>query len=565
MSQYHMNRISTCGAAVLAALIFCAPRAAADTTSYRVGALATASSAATEIGEQIFVEGGNAIDVAVAVGFALAVSFPEAGNIGGGGFAVVRVAKADTVVALDFREMAPSAATETMYLDSTGNVIDSLSLYGAKASGVPGTVAGLYELWRFYGSLPWERLVRPAAQLAYEGVLIDAHLAASLARNDSLLRLFPETEKIFLPEGRPPQAGELLVQRDLSRTLLRIAEEGPRPFYQSDIAGKIAATMRNRGGLITREDLANYRPVWREPVHVVFDSLDIYSMPPPSSGGICVGQILELLEVYDFSGYGSTSPEYVHLFCEAARLAYADRSMHLGDPDFWEAPALLDSGYLAERRELINRDTARASLEILPGSPPREPEQTTHFSVCDSAGNMVSITYTLNTSFGSGLVVEGAGFLLNNEMDDFSIKPGVPNVYGLIGGEANKIEPGKRMLSSMSPTVILKQGQPHLILGTPGGSKIITTVAEAILAYVRFGKSPHETVAAPRFHHQWVPDVLQLEEASWSPETTTALRALGYTVQKTPAWCDLQLVAIDSSGAMIPASDPRRGGTGGGR
>lgn len=551
--------------AILGIALFIAPLCilAAD-ESYRRGAVTTASPEATAIGEQIFRQGGNAFDVAVAVGFALAVSYPEAGNIGGGGFALIRDAKTGKIRALDFREVAPLAATEKMYLDSNGNVIEDLSLYSAKAVGVPGTVAGLHELWKQYGTLPWQSLIQPSIDLATNGLVIDQYMSGAIAEDAENLRRFDATARVYLPHGRPPAPGDTLRQADLARTMAMIASSGPEPFYRGAIADWIVGTMQKYGGLITHEDLAAYQPIWREPTHIRFDSLDIYSMPPPSSGGIIVGQILKLLEPFDFSGMTPTLPQYLHLFCEASKLAYADRSMHLGDPAFWQSPDLLDSNYLAKLRGKMNAERATPSSEIKPGNPPHESDQTTHYSVCDSAGNMVAITYTLNTSFGSCLMVEGGGFLLNNEMDDFSIKPGVPNVYGLIGGEANKVEAGKRMLSSMSPTLVMKENEPYLILGSPGGSKIITTVAEGILNFARFHRSASETVATARFHHQWAPDVLYLEEASWAGSVSEDLKARGYMIKKIPAWCNLQLIAIDSSGAMIPASDPRGNGKAGG-
>ncbi|MEW6050418.1 MAG: gamma-glutamyltransferase [Candidatus Zixiibacteriota bacterium] len=552
--------------AALACLLCFAQFVRADTTQYRQGALATASPIATDIGVRTFKDGGNAFDVAVAVGIALAVCYPQAGNIGGGGFAVLRDGKTGRIESLDFREVAPGNATEQMYLNSAGDVIENLSTLGAKAAGVPGTVAGLYELWHKYATLPWKNLLAPAIALADTGFIVDDALAESLAEEESGLGSFPETKSIFFPNDRPHATGDRFVQKDLAGTLRLIAASGPTVFYSGSVADKIVACMQNHGGLITHEDLKAYHPKWREPVRFRFDGLDIYSMAPPSSGGIIVGQILKLLEPYDLSLFTSSSPEYIHLFCEAARLAYADRATHLGDPDFYYVPTgLLDSGYLSARRTLIDTIRATPSRQVLPGEPAdRESTQTTHFSIADSTGNMVAITYTLNTSYGSKLVVAGAGFLLNNEMDDFSIKPGVPNVYGLVGGEANKVAPNKHMLSSMSPTVVLKDSKPYLILGTPGGSKIITTVAEAILVCVRFGRPLDEAAAMPRFHHQWLPDRLYLEEASFAPGIKEALEQKGHTVEKIPAWCDIQMVAIDSLGVMTAVSDPRRNGEAGG-
>ena len=533
------------------------------TKFYENGALATAAPLATEIGQSIFARGGNAFDVAVTVGFVLAVVHPQAGNIGGGGFAVLREGETGHVRSLDFRETAPAAASENMYLDDSGEVIDALSTFGARAAGTPGTVAGLYELWKNYGSMGWEELVRIAADLADSGFVVDEYLAGTLRENESELTGFDETAAIFFPDGRQLRNGDRLVQKDLAATLYIIAAEGPDGFYRGQVAGRIDSAMKKHGGLITVEDLENYKAVWREPLRFVFDSLEIYSMAPPSSGGIAIGQILKLIEPYDFSLYAVESPEYIHLFCEASRLAFADRSVHLGDPEYYEVPDnLLDNDYLANLREKITIGHAANSQLVRPGNPHRqESEQTTHFSVCDREGNMVSITTTLNTAYGSKLVVAGAGFLLNNEMDDFSIKPGFPNTYGLIGAEANKIEPGKRMLSSMAPTLVMKNGKPYLILGSPGGSKIITTVAQAILNFTRFGLNIEETAAQPRFHHQWLPDKIFLEEGQFSVEIKQELIRFGHTVEERTPYGDLQMIYIDPLGLMTAASDPRNRGT----
>ena len=536
-------------------------------TYYSRGALATAAPIATEVGTKVFTEGGNAFDVAVAVGFTLAVVHPEAGNIGGGGFATIRQGKTGNIRVLDFRETAPTAASDTMFLGPDSAVIADLSTVGAKASGVPGTVAGLYALWEQYGTIPWEDLVGIAASLADTGFVVDSGLASSFARSKQLLSLYPSTSGIFVAGGATPQVGEKFVQKDLARTLYIIAANGSDGFYSGQVADSLVSTMSQYGGLITREDLAAYNPIWREPIHITFDSLDIYSPPSPSSGGIAVGQILKILEPYDFSSFSPDSPEYIRLFCEAARLAYADRSEYLGDPAFYPVPTqtLLDSAYLAQRRSLIVTDHAVPSEDIRPGNiSVHESDQTTHFSVCDSNGNMVSLTYTLNTAYGNKLVVSGCGFLLNNEMDDFSIKPGVPNTYGLIGGEANKIEPGKRMLSSMSPTLVLKRGEPFMAVGSPGGSRIITTVAQAILNFTRFQLSPQQTVAQPRFHHQWVPDVLYLERDRFDINTRQSLIRFGYNIEESAPYCDLQLVIVDSDQLFASASDPRNGGKAGG-
>jgi gamma-glutamyltranspeptidase / glutathione hydrolase len=530
------------------------------TTYYRHGAIACESPIASKIGMAVFRDGGNAFDAAIAVGFVLAVTHPEAGNIGGGGFAVMRDGKSGVIRALDFRETAPSAASEAMFLDSSGNSIENQSLLGAKAAGVPGTVAGLHELWKSYGSIPWENLVRYSADLADTGFAVDKYLSASIADAEDGLELFEETRTIFLPGDAPPKTGDRLVQKDLARTLYAIAAEGTDGFYRGEMASRIDTCMMTQGGLITRADLEAYRPLWREPTHFRFDSLDIYTMPPPSSGGITGGQILKLVEPYDFSSISPSSPEYLHLFCEAGRLAFADRSQKLGDPAYWEIPdGLLGSAYLDERRTHINLSKAESSDHVFPGTPLSESQNTTHFSVCDKQGNMVSITYTLNDDYGSKLVVAGCGFLLNNEMDDFAIKPGAPNMYGLIGGEANKIEPGKRMLSSMAPTIVMNRGLPFLCLGAPGGPKIISTVAQAIIGFSRFDMPLSAVVAAPRFHHQWIPDKIVLERGGFDINTMQALITKGHTIEEVTPFSSLQIIHYDLSGQMAPMSDPRTG------
>lgn len=534
------------------------------TRLYENGALATSSPIATEIGRQLLTEGANAFDVAVAVGFVLQVVHPQAGNIGGGGFALIRNASSGEIRALDFREKAPGAAHEKMYQDDSGKVIEGSATRGGLACGVPGTVAGLHELWSKYGLLPWDYLVTPAAQLADTGFIIDEFLNESLETHQKNLSEFEETFKIYFPNGRAPKVGERLIQSDLAHTLYSIAAEGRDGFYQGEVADLIIQTVEKHNGVISADDLRQYRPVWREPIHFTFDSLDVYSMPPPSSGGLIVGQILKLLEPNDFSLYQPHSPKYMHLFCESARLAFADRAEHLGDPAFFDVPQyLLSKEYLKGRRELIDIEHATPSEEVSAGRLSTESDQTTHFSISDSSGNMVSLTYTINASYGSGLVVDGAGFLLNNEMDDFSIKPGHANIYGLVGGEANKIESGKRMLSSMSPTVILKDNQPFMLLGSSGGSKIITQVAQAIINITRFGLSPEQTVELARFHHQWLPDKIYLEEDRFDINIKQDLIGLGHNVEEREEYGDLQLI-LYQNGMMVPASDNRRNGSSGG-
>jgi len=559
-----MSRVSKAGAILALALLILIGGcdSVKITRCFANGAVASGSAVASEVGQEIFRRGGNAFDVAVGVGFALAVAKPQAGNIGGGGFAVVREGKTGEIIALDFRETAPMAASRDMFLDDSGEVIEDLSTVGALSVGVPGTVAGLYALWERYATLPWEDLVTIAAELADTGFILSVPEAEVLSDYYDKLREYSETERLLYSGGSSPKPGDRMVLKDLAGTLFLIAAEGPQAFYSGPIAGQIVACMEQHGGLITAADLEQYRPVWRQPVHFTFDSLDIYGMPPPSSGGIILGQLLKLLEPFDHSSFTSRSPEQIHLFCEAARLAYADRAEHLGDPGFYNNPSsLLDSVYLAERGRKIPRETAGSSSEVRAGNPLKyESEETTHFSVCDTHGNMVAITVTLNANFGSRLAVEGAGFLLNCEMDDFAIKPGYPNLWGLVGSEANKIEPGKRMLSSMSPTLVLKGDKPFMILGSRGGSKIITTVAQAIIDCSRFKLSPLEIVSQPRFHHQWLPDVIYYEEGGMDESTRQKLVARGHEVRERSAYGGLHMIKIDDSGLLCVVADPRDDG-----
>lgn len=549
--------------AILLFLQLCGCEGIGLTRYFAQGVVVTAAPIATNVGVDILKSGGSAFDAAVAVGFALAVVHPEAGNIGGGGFALIRDGSDSTIMALDFRETAPLAATEKMYLNENEEVNSDASTYGVLAVGVPGTVAGLYELWREYGTMPWEQLVNPAAKLADSGFVVDEYLAKSLAEYSQAMAGFVATAEQYLPGGRPPEAGQRLRQPELAATLYVIAAEGPDGFYRGKVADKIVATMQEHGGLITLSDLENYTARWRAPIKFQFDSLDVYSMPPPSSGGICVGQILSCLQPFDFAAWSPKSIGYMHLFTEASRLAFADRSEHLGDPDYYDVPSeLLNQRYLKRRRALIDVDQATPSQQVTPGAPgTSESDQTTHYNVCDSSGNMVAITYTLNSAYGCKLVVEGAGFLLNNEMDDFSIKPGHPNIYGLVGGEANKIEPGKRMLSSMSPTLVMLEDRPFMALGSPGGSKIITVVAQAIVNFTRFNLTLNETVAQPRFHHQWLPDILYLEQGSFDINVIQGLIVRGHNVKEREPYSDLQIIHYAEDGLMAAASDPRGGGS----
>ena len=534
-------------------------------TFYENGVVVTSSPIASEIGLAILKQGGNAFDAAVGVGFALAVTYPEAGNIGGGGFALTYDARAGEVYALDFREKAPVRATVDMFLDSNGFVIENSSLLGSLAVGVPGTVAGLYSLWEKYGSLDWYQLLQPSLKLADTGFILDQYLVNSLITYADSLQHFPETKAVFSPGRSGLKIGARFIQKNLAASIQRIALDRLKGFYSGKTADLIVETMEKYNGLISYDDLSSYRPVWRKPVNFSFDSLDIYSMPPPSSGGILLGMILGLLEPIDFSTFAPKSPKYIHIFAEACRLAYAERAIHLGDPDFVSNPVevMLSPDFWDARRELIDKSRAGISREIESGIPQNflESESTTHFSIADKFGNLVSLTYTLNTKYGSKLVVGGAGFLLNNEMDDFSIKPGIANIYGLTGGQANKIVSGKRMLSSMSPTIILKNGRPVLALGSPGGSKIITTVAQALINYSRFGLNLKQIVNMPRFHHQWLPDTLYFEEGGFDINIKQDLIAKGHNIKERSQYSELMIISINEDGMITGAADPRKDGS----
>ncbi|HEX8691272.1 MAG TPA: gamma-glutamyltransferase [Longimicrobium sp.] len=532
------------------------------------GMVVTTDRVASEIGAEILRRGGNAVDAAVATHFALAVVNPEAGNIGGGGFLVVRMADG-TTAALDFREKAPLKATRDMYLDAQGNVSDSLSLVGHLAAGVPGSVAGMWEAHRRFGKLRWAELVQPAIALA-EGIVVHERLAGSLNRNEKELRRFPATARIFLPEGRAPVVGERLVQRDLAETFRRIQQHGANGFYQGRTAELVEAEMRRGGGLITREDLAQYRAVWRDPLRFTYRGHTVISMPPPSSGGVTMAEMLKILEGYDLRSLGFLSPQHVHLFVEAARRAYADRNAYLADPDFVPQPVarMASDAYARERRATIRRDRATPSADVAPGLGPApvaartEGENTTHYSIVDGLGNAVAVTTTINSLYGSLVTVEGAGFLLNNEMDDFTSKPGVPNQFGLVQGAANAIAPGKRMLSAMSPTIVLDpRGRVRLVTGTPGGATIITSIAMAVSNVVDFDMDVGTATAAPRLHHQHLPDTLRYEKGGLEPATAEALRRMGHVVaERTGYQGDVQSIILLPGGYLAGAADPRRGG-----
>ena len=469
---------------------------------------------ATEVGKTILDQGGNAIDASVAVAFALAVVLPRAGNIGGGGFLVLHNAEKNKNYALDYREMAPAAADRDMYLNEDGSLNKSTSRLGYLAGGIPGTVAGMWEAHQKFGSMPWEDLLKPAIKLAQAGFKVSPFMADSINRAHSSMKDYPSTVKIFFPEF-PLKPNHNLVQKDLAATLKRIAQNGKDGFYKGKTAKMFAAAMKKNNGLITEDDLKNYKAVWREPLVGNYKDFKIVTMPPPSSGGVHLIQMLNVLSNFDLKKLGHNSRDYTLLLTEVMKYAYADRSKYLGDPDFYEVPVskLIEQVYAASIANSITIGKITSSDEIYPGAMlPPEGMETTHFSISDKFGNTVSNTYTINSSYGAKVVVEGLGFLLNNEMDDFAAAPGIPNQFGLLGGDANKIEPYKRPLSSMTPTIIFFQDKPYLITGSPGGSRIITTVLRMILNVIEFEMEVSDATVQPRIHHQWKPDVLGLEK-----------------------------------------------------
>lgn len=526
------------------------------------GMVASQEETATRIGVEILERGGNAVDAAVAVGFALAVTLPRAGNLGGGGFMLVHDAEPGETVAIDYREMAPAAAFRDMYLDHAGEVDSNKSRFTHHSVGVPGTVAGMAAALERFGSLSLAEVLAPAIRLARDGIPVSKDLSDSLkSRAERLKRWDSSAAVFFKPDGTAYEPGETLVQADLAWSLERIAEQGTKAFYEGEIAQRIAAEMAAHDGPMTEADLAGYRAAMREPVRGTYRGYEIASMPPPSSGGVHLVQILKLLEPYPMGFLGHNSAETVHLMAEAMKLAYADRAQHLGDPDFWPVPVrgLTSAAYADSLRPRIDRYRAKPSSDIRHGDPaPYESNETTHYSVMDKHGNVVSNTYTLNFSYGTGIVAAGTGILLNNEMDDFSAKPGVPNAYGLVGGDANAVEAGKRPLSSMTPTIVFRDGSPILATGSPGGSRIITTTLQVIMNLVDHGMNVAEATAAPRVHHQWLPDELRVEEGL-SPDTLAMLAARGHHVVVKNTMGSTQSIVRTGEG-FFGASDPRRPG-----
>lgn len=493
--------------------------------------VATRSPYASAVGVEVLEQGGNAVDAAVAMGFALAVAYPSAGNLGGGGFMVLRLANGEVAVN-DHRETAPAKASRTMYQDEDGNVVPGLSTASHLAVGVPGTVAGLLDVLARYGTLSRQAAIAPALRLAREGFVLPADLAGQFERQRENFAPYPASLAAFAkPDGSAYAAGEVFRQPDLAATLERISAKGRDGFYQGETADLIVSEMMRGGGLISHEDLAGYRAKWREPIRGSYRGYEVLSMPPPSSGGVLLVQLLNMLEGYDVGEMGFGSAEKAHLYIEAARRAYADRAEHLGDPDYYDVPIamLTDKAYAARRLEDFDPLRASDSADVGAGQPlPAESPETTHVSVLDAAGNAVAYTTTLNLGYGAKIVVPGGGFLLNNEMDDFSSKPNTPNAFGLVGGVANAIEPGKRMLSSMTPTILTRDGEPVLVTGSPGGSTIITTVLQVVLNVVDHGMALDEAVAAPRMHHQWLPNRVVYEPDALTPAALAMLQERGH-------------------------------------
>ena len=521
----------------------------------------TTDSVASEIGAGIMERGGNAVDAAVAVSFALAVVNPQAGNIGGGGFMVVRMADG-TAAALDYREKAPLAATRDMFLDDDGNVTDK-SIVGHLAAGVPGSVMGMWEAHSRFGTLPWAELVEPAASLA-DGFEVYPRFRRNITGSVQGLRRFAATAVIYLPGGRIVDLGETFRQPELAATLRRIRDQGTEGFYGGETADLIVAEMERGGGLITHRDLDEYRAVWRDPIEFTYRGHTIFSMPPSSSGGATMAEMANILEPYDLGGLPWHSGEMVHLLVEAWKRSYADRNTYLADTDFVDIPLqrMTSKVYAAERGADIS-ERATPSTDIGPGlGPPAEGENTTHISVVDADGNAVAVTTTLNSFFGSKVMVTGAGFVLNNEMDDFTAKPGTPNQYGLVQGANNAVGPGKRMLSAMTPTVVLNPaGELFFVTGTPGGATIITTVFQTIMNVVDYGMNVVQAVNAPRIHHQHLPDQIRFEQGGLPPGVVSDLEARGHTLsERGDISGDVQAIMVMPDGTLEAAADPRRGG-----
>ena len=511
---------------------------------------------ATDVGVEILKQGGNAVDAAVAVGYALAVTNPCCGNIGGGGFATLHLADGKDVF-LNFREKAPAAATEKMYLNAAGDVVPNLSLNGFLAAGVPGSVLGLDTLLQKYGSMKREVVMAPAIKLADEGFVLNAADVAIMNTSTKSFAEQPNVASIFLHDGKPWAAGDLFVQKNLAVSLKLISSGGPDAFYKGPIADALVEASAKNGGILTKQDLADYTVSEEAPIRCTYRGFDLISAPPPSSGGVAICEILNIVSGYPMHDLGFHSAQGVHLFVEAMRHTYVDRNFQLGDPAFVKNPIdnLLSGSYAAAIRAKIDPNKATPSKDVQPGTAPHEGDQTTHYSIVDTKGDAVSITYTINALFGAKVMAGDTGFFLNDEMDDFTTKPGVPNLFGLVQGKTNVIAPGKRPLSSMSPTIVTKDGKPVMVLGSPGGSRIITIVLETFMNVVDYGMNMQEAVDAPRIHHQWLPDEIAVEPFALSPDTAKILADMGYTIKTQTPWGAAETILIGPpADAPVPAT-----------
>ncbi len=524
------------------------------------GMVVSASEIASDVGAEILKKGGNAVDAAVATGFALAVTYPAAGNIGGGGFMVIHLADGNNTT-IDFRESAPNKSTEKMFLDSSGNFLPELSQKSWKGSGVPGTVAGLIYALEKYGTMKLEQVIKPAIKLASEGFILDHYLTNSINSENNSFNKYESSKKIFTINGSKLTEGELFIQKDLARTLELISNGGAKAFYKGEIAHQFVNQSNINGGIFTLDDFAEYHPVERKPLVGNFHGFEIISMPPPSSGGVCLLEALNTIEHFNFSKSEWGSSKYLHVLIEVMKQIYADRAEHLGDPDFYPVPVsyLISKGYAETIKSFIG-DNARPASTVTAAKIPEqyEHQETTHYSVADKFGNAVSTTYTLNDSYGNKIVVEGLGFLLNNEMDDFSAKPGSPNLYGLIGAYANRIQPNKRMLSSMTPTIVLKNEKPILIVGSPGGSTIITSVLQVVLNVLLFNMNINEAISAPHIHYQLFPDEVEYEPYGLPEDVKNNLILRGHKFGETRSLGRVEGIYIDpNTNKFYGTSDPR--------